>query len=152
MNKKTCFFKLLSLCLSIVLIAVSALFLAGCNNQSTSPTPTPLEQAEGTPIPPTIVGEGATEFAFEVYFIDGTQKNYTVKTNETTVGKALQNVGLIAGEEGPYGLYVKTVDGQTVDYNVDRKYWAFYANGQMAPTGVDSTTIQAGATYAFKAE
>ena len=134
-----------------MLIAVSALFLAGCDNNST-PTPTPTNEAEATPIPSIIVGEGATEFAFEVYFIDGTQKNYTVKTNETTVGKALQNVGLIAGEDGPYGLYVKTVDGQTVDYDVDGKFWAFYANGQMAATGVDSTNIQAGTTYAFKAE
>lgn len=152
MNKKTCIFKLLSFCLSIVLIAVSALFLAGCDNNTLSPTPTPTLEAQATPIPPITVGEGATEFAFEVYFLDGTQKNYTVKTNETTVGKALLGVGLIAGEEGPYGLYVKTVDGQTVDYDVDGKYWAFYANGTMSPLGVDSTNIEQNTTYAFKAE
>lgn len=152
MSKKTWSLKLLTLSLCIVLIVVSALFLAGCNNQSASPTPTPSEQAQGTPIPPIVVGEGATEFAFEVYFLDGTQKNYTVKTDETTVGKALQNVGLISGEEGPFGLYVKTVDGVTVDYDVDGKYWAFYANGKQAPVGVDATNIAQGTTYAFKAE
>ena len=152
MSKKTCFFKLLSLSLCIVLIVVSALFLAGCNNQSTSPTPTPLEQTEGTPIPPTTVGEGTTEFTFEIAFPDGSTKTYLVKTDKTVVGDALQELGLISGEESTYGLYVKTVDGVTVDYTVDGKYWAFYANGQMAPTGVDSTQLEAGVTYAFKAE
>ena len=30
-------------------------------------------------------------------------------------------------------------------------YWAFYENGEYASTGVDSTPIQDGATYAFVA-
>lgn len=152
MSKKTWSLKLLTLSLCIVLIVVSALFLAGCNNQSASPSPTPSEQAQGTPISPTVVGEGAQEFAFDVVFLDGTTKQYLVKTDEQTVGKALLNVGLIAGEDGPYGLYVKTVGGVTVDYDVDGKYWAFYVNGQMAPKGVDQTSIDEDATYSFRAE
>ena len=59
---------------------------------------------------------------------------------------------LIAGEDSEYGLYVKTVNGVTVDYDTDGKYWAFYVDGEYAATGVDSTDITAGATYTFKAE
>ena len=69
-----------------------------------------------------------------------------------TVGAALLSLGLIAGEDSDYGLYVKTVNGVTVDYDTDGKYWAFYVDGEYAATGVDSTDITAGATYTFKAE
>ena len=98
------------------------------------------------------VGEGQTSFTFEITFLDGTTKTYTVKTDEETVGAALVKVGLIAGEDGPYGLYVKTVDGETVDYDTHKKYWAFYENGTMAMNGVDKTDVVAGAVYAFRAE
>ena len=65
---------------------------------------------------------------------------------------ARKSVGLGAGEDSEYGLYVKTVNGVTVDYDQDGKYWAFYVDGEYAATGVDSTDITAGATYTFKAE
>ena len=59
---------------------------------------------------------------------------------------------MIAGEDGDYGLYVKTVNGETVDYDKDGKYWAFYINGEYGMTGVDATDIVEGDSYAFKAE
>lgn len=99
-----------------------------------------------------VIGKGNTQFEFTVTFVDGTSRQYTVKTNETTVGDALSEVGLIAGEESTYGLYVKTVDGVTLDYNKDGKYWAFYINGAYASSGVDTTEIKSGEAYAFKAE
>ena len=77
---------------------------------------------------------------------------YLIKTDEPQVGTALQNLNLIDGEQGDYGLYVKTVNGVTLDYNTDGMYWAFYVNGEYAMTGVDKTDVQSGATYEFKAE
>ena len=62
------------------------------------------------------------------------------------------DVGLIAGEEGPYGLYVKTVNGITVDFDKDGKYWAFYVDNEYAMTGVDATDIKDDTSYAFKVE
>lgn len=50
----------------------------------------------------------------------------------TTVGKALLDQGVIAGEDSSYGLYVKTVNGTTLDYDTDGMYWAFYINGEYA--------------------
>ena len=76
----------------------------------------------------------------------------TIRLPRFTVGAALLSLGLIAGEDSEYGLYVKTVNGVTVDYDQDGKYWAFYVDGEYAATGVDSTDITAGATYTFKAE
>ena len=100
----------------------------------------------------TTVGEGATAFDFEVTDADGKVTKFNVKTDKATVGEALLEYELIAGDDEDYGLYVKTVNGVTYDYNTDGKYWAFYVNGEYAMSGVDSTNIEAGATYAFKAE
>ena len=68
------------------------------------------------------------------------------------VGEALLDLGIVAGDTTEYGLYVKTVNGVTLDYDADGAYWAFYINGEYASTGVDSTNIEAGATYTLKAE
>ena len=72
---------------------------------------------------------------------------FTIKTDKDTVGAALLEHGLIAGEEGQFGLYVKVVNGMTADYDVDQSYWAVYVNGEYAMTGIDSTDIVEGNTY-----
>ena len=63
---------------------------------------------------------------------EGKETVFEVKTDKTTVGEALVEEGLIVGEESEYGLYVKTVNGITVDYGTDGKYWAFYVNDEYA--------------------
>ena len=147
--------------LSILLVAamaVSALCLTGCSGQpettDTTAQPAATTEAAATTqaAAATEVGEGSTSFAFQVTFADGSQQDYTVKTDSTVVGEALQDAGLIAGEESEYGLYVKTVAGQTLDYDADGMYWAFYVNGEYATSGVDTTDIDAGSTYEFRAE
>ena len=65
------------------------------------------------------VGEGAKEFTLEVVDVDAEPVVITVKTDEETVGGALAALGLIAGEESTYGLYIKTVNGITYDYDKD---------------------------------
>ena len=100
----------------------------------------------------TNIGEGNTEFAFEVVLEDGTTTLYNVHTDEKTVGAALLGVNLIAGDDSEYGLYVKTVDGVTADYDKGGTYWAFYIDGEYASTGVDSTDVVPGSTYSFKVE
>lgn len=98
------------------------------------------------------IGEGETAFAFTVTFADGTSALYNVHTNETTVGAALQALGLIEGDESEYGLYVTAVDGVTLDYDADGKYWAFYVGGAYATSGVDTTEIVPGESYEMRAE
>ena len=140
--------------LSILLVAamaVSALCLTGCSGQPET-TDTTAQPAATTEAAATEVGEGSTSFAFQVTFADGSRQDYTVKTDSTVVGEALQDAGLIAGEESEYGLYVKTVAGQTLDYDADGMYWAFYVNGEYATSGVDTTDIDTGSPYEFRAD
>ena len=70
-----------------------------------------------------------------------------VKTDKATVGEALQEHGLLEGEQGSFGLYVKKVNGITADFDIDQTYWAFYINGEYAMTGVDTTNIDESAEY-----
>ena len=100
----------------------------------------------------TVLGEGQTVFTFNVTDADGNETNFEIHTDKETVGEALLELDLIAGEDSEYGLYVKTVNGITADYDKDQTYWAFYVNGEYAQTGVDSTNVTAGDTYSFKVE
>ena len=99
-----------------------------------------------------MLGEGQTKFIFVVVDKDGNETNFEIYTDKETVGDALLEVDLIAGEEREYGLYVKTVNGITADYDADQTYWAFYVNGKYATAGVDSTAVKEGETYSFKVE
>ena len=74
----------------------------------------------------------------------------TVNTDKETVGDALFEQKIIDGDKGPYGLYVKKVNGITADFDVDGHYWSFTINGEMAPTGADSTPIKDGEVYGFE--
>ena len=164
--QKKCNKKLLSLILSMMLIVAMAFSMTACgdNNQE---KPNTENQAGGTEqdsqdgdaqgeagnqADTTVLGEGAVVFDFVMVDKDGKETKFEIHTDKTTVGEALLEVKLIEGEEGPYGLYVKSVNGITADYDVDQTYWAFYINGEMAMTGVDATDVEAGATYSFKVE
>ena len=142
---------ILSLVVATVLLAAMVLCATSCDKTTGEEitTTTAVANEAATPIE---IGEGATAFTFEITHMDGSQKTYAVKTDAKTVGEALVSLGLIAGEDGAYGLYVKTVDGETVDWDTHQKYWSFYENGAMAMNGVDQTNVVAGATYAFRVE
>ncbi len=94
----------------------------------------------------TTLGDGAKTVKVEVTAEEKTV-TFTVKTDAETVGAALLENGVIAGEQGAYGLYIKSVNGITADYDTDKAYWAFYVNGEYAMSGVDATTIDESVTY-----
>lgn len=142
--------KLLSLILGFVLIA--ALALTGCSDtpaETTAPPETTAPQSEGQV---TVLGEGEKVFPFTVVAKEGLTTVFEIHTDAETVGEALLELELIAGEDSEYGLYVKTVLGQTLDYDTDKMYWSFYVNGEYALTGVDQTPIAEGESYEFRAE
>lgn len=98
------------------------------------------------------IGGQEKSFDFTVVYQDGEEESFDIVTDKRTVGEALLEEELIDGEEGAYGLYVKTVNGVTLDYNTDGKYWAFYVDGEYAAAGVDATEIEEGCEYSFRAE
>ena len=138
------FKKLFSCILSVLLIAALTC-TTGCadNNETKKPN---------TNTSTTVLGEGETKFDFVVVDAQGNETKFEINTDETVVGDALLSLKLIEGEESDYGLFVKTVNGITADYNVDGTYWAFYVDGEYAMSGVDTTDIVEGSAYSFKVE
>ena len=72
---------------------------------------------------------------------------FTLHTDKATLGEALLEHGLIEGEEGAFGLYVKKVNGILADYDVDQTYWSFTKGGELMMVGVDSAEIADGEQY-----
>ena len=143
--------KSLSLVLCLLLTVAMALSAIGCNSSSNSGAVTSNETtavSSGS----NVLGEGKTKFTFTVVDKDGNETEFEIHTDKETVGQALQELNLIAGENSEYGVYVKTVNGITADYDTDKVYWAFYVNGTYATSGVDTTPVKEGDKYSFKVE
>lgn len=152
--------------LCALLIAATAMFITGCDggktnsaavsSEATSEVSSVVSTEASSSVPEepasNVLGEGEKSFTFTVIDVEGNETEYEIHTGKATVGEALLELELISGEDGDYGLYVKTVTGITLDYDTDGKYWAFYIDGEYAMTGVDTTEITAGSTYSFKAE
>ncbi len=142
-------------CILYVLLAAAVVLtgvwtLSGCKDSKTDDSEGIADTSE---LEVEKLGEGEKSFKFDV--VDGEGKtlhSYEISTDAETVGEALQQLGLIEGEEGPYGLYVKSVCGIRAVYEEDGTYWAFYANGEYAVSGVDVTAIENGTTYSFRVE
>ncbi len=150
--KKTRLTKVLSLILCMVLTAAMTLFTIGCSDNSSSNKDTTKEEPMYDSAKNNVLGKGENSFDFTVTDADGKETSFTINTDKKTVGEALIELDLLKGEQGDYGLYVKTVNGITVDYDKDGKYWAFYVDGEYAMSGVDTTDIKEGVSYAFKVE
>ena len=110
--------------LAILLSLVFLFMLASCNGTESTDVWENATYSEDKEF-----GDGAKTAVVEVK-VGENLVTFTLKTDEKTVGAALIEHGLIDGDEGPYGLYVKVVNGMTADYDVDKSYWSFYINGE----------------------
>lgn len=137
--------KLLSVIGCIVLIAATALSITGCGSKNTAEPAAPAASSADSPA--TVLGEGSIVYFFVSVDLEGKETKYEIHTDEPLVGTALMEHGLIDGEVSTYGLYVKTVNGITLDYDLDGKYWSLLIDGEYAMTGVDMTEAVAGSTY-----
>jgi len=144
---------LLSLVLCLVLIAAMALITTACDNLFKKEESTTPQSQESTTAPQATETPAAKKsFTFIVVDGDGKETSFDITSSKKTVGEALLDEGLIEGEDGAYGLYVKKVNGILAEYETTGTYWAFYVNGEYGLTGVDTTDIVDGETYSFKVE
>ena len=87
---------------------------------------------------------GGKNIVVEVVHKDGTSKEFSYQTDAEYLGEVLLGEGIVEGENGDYGLYIKAVDGETADYAVDGGWWCLTQNGEMTVTGADQTVIADG--------
>lgn len=86
---------------------------------------------------------GNKEISVLVTHADRSENTFTYRTDEEYLGKVLLHEGLIAGEDGPYGLYILTVDGETADES-KQQWWCVTKGGETVNTGADATPIADG--------
>ncbi|MBE6949141.1 MAG: DUF4430 domain-containing protein [Ruminococcaceae bacterium] len=90
--------------------------------------------------------EGDKTIEVSIVHGDETTKDVTITTDEEFLRGALEQESLISGTEDQFGLFVTTVDGETVDSSLE-EWWCFTKNGETLMTGVDSTPIADGESY-----
>ena len=93
--------------------------------------------------------EGSKSFTVQVVHADGTTKEFRYTSDEEYVGTVLIEAGLIDGEEGAWGMYIETVDGEEAVYETDGAYWALYVGEEYATQSIELTPIEDGGTYSL---
>ncbi len=90
--------------------------------------------------------EGDKTIAVAVIHGDETRADFSINTEAETLRGALEQENLVQGEESEYGLFIKTVDGETAD-DSQQQWWCITKGGEMLETGADSTMIADGESY-----
>lgn len=89
---------------------------------------------------------GAKTVTVKVVHGDGTEKDFEYHTDEAYLGAVIQADKLVEGEDGPYGLFMKTVDGETADES-KQQWWCLTKGGEQVNTSADQTPIEDGDTF-----
>ena len=92
---------------------------------------------------------GGKNITVTVVHKDGSEKVFQYATDAEYLGEVIVAEGLVNGEEGPYGLYFDTVDGETADWNADQSYWSILIGEEYATIGADGIALTDGGAYSL---
>lgn len=92
--------------------------------------------------------EGSKTITVDVTHLDGQTNTFTIHTDAEYLREAMEQEGLIAGTESQYGMYILTVDGETVD-ETKQQWWCYTKSGERVDYGVDACAIADGDHYEF---
>ena len=91
--------------------------------------------------------EGSKTITVTVVHKDGTEKEFVCHTDEEYLGAVLVAEEIVVGEQGEFGLYFNTADGETADYSVDSGWWQVFVGEESATVGADGIAIADGDTF-----
>lgn len=89
---------------------------------------------------------GAKTISVDVIHGDGSRKTFEYHTDREYLGEVLKDEELVDGEESAYGLFIMTVDGETID-EANQEWWCITKDGAQLNTGADQTPIADGEGY-----
>ncbi len=90
---------------------------------------------------------GSKDITVTVVYADGTDKVFTYHTDAQFLGTVLTESGLVEGDQGAYGLYIKKVDGHRAVYELDQAYWQVFVGEEAAMTGADQIELHDGDSF-----
>ena len=91
--------------------------------------------------PETVAGE--KEINIIVTHADKTENIFTYQTDAEYLADVLLENKLVDGEMGSYGLFITTVDGETVDES-NQQWWCITKGGEQVNSGADALPIADG--------
>ena len=127
----------------ICLLLVTVMLFAACN---TNKVDAEGRWADAVYLNDTEFGEGSKTVKVTVKAGDD-EVIFTIHTDKTYLGDALLEHGLIDGDKGEFGIYIKKVNGILADYDADRSYWALWVDGAVSYYGADQVKMTDGAHY-----
>lgn len=92
--------------------------------------------------------QGEKTITVNVEHLSGGNKTFTHSTDCEFLRGAMEELGILEGEESTYGLWVTGVDGETADES-KQQWWGYSVNGEFSSYGVDSQVIADGDTFTF---
>ena len=90
--------------------------------------------------------EGEKEVTIVVVHGDQTEKTFQYHTDAEYLVEVLKENELVSGEEGEYGLFIKTADGETADES-KQQWWCITKGGEQVNTSADQTPIADGEQF-----
>ena len=138
--------KMFALLLAMMLV-LSLCACGATESQQTEPEGTTTAAAVDPLEEEPVMDEGLMQITVTVVHSDGSTKDFTYQTPDSSLGVVLVENGLIEGNDGPYGLEITKVDGEEAVYEKDKAYWAIYEEGEYATSGVDGIAVVDGANY-----
>lgn len=87
--------------------------------------------------------EGQKVITVAVVHGDGSEKEFEYETTREYLGEVLNDEELVEGEEGDYGLFITSVDGEEAD-SANEEWWCLTIDGEYATTSADQTVIEDG--------
>ncbi len=144
--RKTDFSKIIMLSVIFVLIAAMALCMVSCDGTTNIDTQSSESVSKNEASADSEAEAPEAKYTISVTVVDdkGESSEFELKTSSDILADALLEAKLVEGEDGPYGLYIKYVNGIRADYDKDGAYWALSKGGEVLMTGVSDTKISDG--------
>ncbi|MEY8521960.1 DUF4430 domain-containing protein [Lachnospiraceae bacterium 38-10] len=92
------------------------------------------------------VSEGAKSITVEVIHGDHSSKTFAYHTYREYLGEVLKDEELVTGEDGAYGMFIQSVDGETADESL-QEWWCITKDQKKLNTSADQTPIADGDKY-----
>ncbi len=90
--------------------------------------------------------QGAKALTITVVHGDGSEKVFDIHTDAEFLAEALVEHEIVEDNQSEYGLYILTVDGETVDEG-NQEWWCLTKGGEMHMYGASETAIADGEAY-----
>ena len=92
------------------------------------------------------VSEGAKNITVEVIHGDHSSKTFAYHTDREYLGEVSKDEELVTGEDGAYGMFIQSVDGETADESI-QEWWCITKDQKKLNTSADQTPIADGDKY-----